>query len=1312
MKVWKRCISALLAFIMLGSSTNIALAAGTLDTETNVWSASAADIVAEHYGLASNTRLAAVISNGAIRSGAAYQAAAPYSNGTAEKQDLTAVDYINKVFYVKEYEADGCTWLPAEAELVAEGEVQESFALTEEACYYNDVEYYASEAFTYDGNSYTIKVTYELSVDIDLEEQQRILEIPAHLGQAVKNIDKTLSGMWYNLQSFGSMIPSLYSMLSMSYEVEQTTTTTEEVDGEMVETTVTELVQEPFFKEEEHAAEIAAITALYNEYMQTPEDPKLDMFVVCDDSLNSTDSGLTYAMKNGEKVRDTSAALYEKLEVLSKSSRLTSLYARLKTLDPALYSSLKTMYRLLNGFVGSAAKEGTLATLKNPDNWSIIEPEVQASIFKENYDAEEFARLEASCYSLRNVTYRVPTAVDETLVAGRVETSCKITTYDITVTAYAKVTDEGVGNDALIDLTPYTDTVTLLAGSAPEEVEEAVRGLGLEDYALKKWNEENADYQIGTGYYTRSKTVLKENLQSDIPDYVIIYEPNYYTVKTDYDGKLKVPFRYQLVFPENTEDDGWYDYTVIYEDGNKIAYNQGMVFKVTSNIEVTRTTGAAKTEYRLLDFLAKDEQYNMSSEAQRILNNPALESPMLKIRVPDATTVGNIEDVEGGFYINAPEYPSGMSGMVWKAQEAVLVDGAATVQKVPVSGDRADWVTAGFTHVNVNYKMGVTRVRDGFASRKLSEEEINEYANLPHVLVQEVSAQDEALGGTSGVTARTVYNQMSSYEHLMSLLPSFFELMETDDGKNAILRMQARENETAKGVNGEKLGCGGWSSTSEEPAIYKYLKMCQDSNFSVAAYYQMGYEDEMSEQAMLMADCLEALTGDPGFHTLLDTFGMLDKKQDIKALVPDLRELSDNLDSPHKSLKINDPQFSVLIEDILAAKGKTRAYQDASSICAYTTVRKNGENSGSIQVILQVDNFERTYSLGYLLDTVEGSERYHTLTAEEEAALDREINAMKLACGITSGTEKFYDTSLDDVPRAGDKLKGSKNVNLTYTAKNYVVTIDGVPDKEYRATFRYGSDYVIPLPAKSKRPSDKTYYQYTFLDENGEVFDTRAVENGTTGSFAFTENQLLTLFSNGGYVIYREEQKVKGKPSLALNPKLSNEMIRGAEVDKRNMMLFLDVHPDGINMDEYLEQVVPVVENATLRTIEIYDASGMRLGSYSLISTGSIVRYTIEDIYGKRIELEYTVIMMGDVNGDGLCNSEDVSLTTDVYFLEKDKKGNYIDEFPLSAVGALAANMNNNKQIDTNDAWKIRSKALYWDGDTKQSQIIYRSVLK
>ncbi len=1313
MKAWKRCFAALLAFIMMFTSANVSFAAGKLDAETNVWSATAADIVAEHYGLASNPRLVAVLCNAAIDTGAAYQAAAPYQNGTSGKEDLLAVDYRSKTFYVQSYEeTEGYAWLPVEAVLIAEGQEQESFALTESVSFYNDVEYYASQAFTYQGNSYTIQVTYQLELTLDTDEQQRLLDIPAHIGQSVKNVDKTLSGMWYYLDEFGGMIPSLYALLSMSTRVEKTVVTTTEVEGKKVESTATEIVEEPFFDPEEHAAEIAAIQALYNEYMSDPADPKLDMFTVCDNSLSSSDSSLRYAMDHGAEIKETAAALYEKLAVLSDSVQLNSIYVKLKDLAPDLYASLKNFYKRLNKFVGTAGSQGDLAILKDDANWTMLDPEVQAAMFREEYTAQDFAQLEAAASGLRNVTYEAPTADDQTMVAAEVTLSCDIITYDITVTAYAKVVGEGVGNQELQELPTYTGTITLLEGTTPEEVELAVKELGLEDDALNGWNGLNSAYEIAPGPYLRSQTLLTEPLQSNVADYGIWYEPNYYELKTDFAGKLKVPYGYQMEFPICTEEDGWYDYVVTLEDGSKVTYNQGYVYTVKANAEVARTTGAAKFEYRLLDYLAEDQQYDFSDEAKRILLSSAIESPVLKIRVPDGSTVTEIEKTDGGFYIKADDYPSGMAGMSWKPYIATLMDGDSVVEEVLFSNGKASWTTAGFTHVNVSYCMQVTRVKSGFASRELTSEEIEEYANLPHTLVQEIDRQHQALSGSGENTAKTVYQKMASKEKFMKLLPRFYEKMETDAGRNAVLQIQGQEDEKVKGVNGEILGKGGWSATSDELAIYKYLKLCAGANWSVAAYYQMEKTEEMSDQALLLANCLEAMLVDPGVLDFAEEMEMLEDLEQIKGLPANLRELADGLRGPNEYLLINNSQFASLISEILQAKGKTQSYSGADSLYAYRGVSRNGENAGSLFVSVQVGNYEKNTTIGYALETVEGSERYHLFTDDEASALQQMLAEMKRSCGYDENKAVFYDLSATTVPAAGAKLGVNETVSFIYTPKTYTVTISGVSTAEYMETFQYGSDYVIDLPAKSQKTNAKTYYRYILPDENGDLLAEFSVENGTTASFAFTEDQLPALFPAGGYVIYREELKTEGKPFLTLKPKLSNEKIRGYEVDNRNEILFLDVHPDGINMDEYLEQVVPAVENANLRSIEIYDATGLRLGSYSLISTGSTVRYLYEDVYRKLYEKNYLIVMMGDVNGDGRNTDADVSQAMEIYFLEKNKKGEYIEPFPLDEAAALAANMNNNKTIDSNDAWIIRSKALYWNADKKQSQIIYRSVLR
>ena len=1293
MRVWKRCIAALLALIMMFTSANFGFAAGRLDEETNLWSATAAAIVAERYGVLSNAKVAAVLGNGAINSGAEYSVAAPYHNGTEGKSDLIAVDYRGKVFYVDSYMTEGYLWVPVEAELLADGEVQETFALTESVTYYNNVEYYAEQAFTYDGNHYTIEVTYELALNIDAAEQQRILEIPMHLGQAVRNIEKTLSGMWYDLYTFEQMIPSLNELQNKTLPAAK--------DGE---------AGEPFFKADEHAAELAAITALYAEYTKDAAALHLDMFDICDESLITADSGLVYAIEHGDTVRDTAAALYEKLLVLAESQRLNSLLSQLKGVDSELHAKLKNLYRYLDRFVGTASKEGSLEILKNNDNWSILDESVQARVFKEDYDTAEFAALETAVSGMRNVAYTVPAVSEEPITATKVSISCEIVTCDVTVTVTAQVCDPETGE--LKSLAAYSDTVTLLQGTVPEDVVDAVEELGLEDTALARWNSVSEDYQIGLGHYDRAVTTLEESLQSDLT-YEISYTPKTYEVKTNFAGKLQVPFGYRLTLPEYDGEDGWYDYHVTYADGKKDSHNQGMTFVVNADATIEQTKGAAKFAYRILDFLAEDSRYEVSDAAAKILKNAAVKSPELKIRIPDTKVFGEIVNTGSGFYVEAADCPSGISGMTWKLDAVTLYDGINKVQDVAVSGGKASWETAGFTHVIAHYSLHITKLS---FTQKLTDEELTEYINLPHVLTQEIVQQNEALSGDTGITGKTMLAAMKEREGIMTLLPSFGEFMTSAEGKNAILRLSGSENANVKGANGEKLGYGGWSATSDEPAIYKYLKLCDDADWSVATYYQEGYYEKLAEQSLLMADCLEDILKDPGFIEVLELFNVADKKKEIEDIVPELRELSTAMKGPNSHLNLKHTQIHDLVAACLEAEGKTRAYEAADSLYATTTLRRNGENSGSLQVTVQVGNVEKTLTMGYELETVVGSDRFHAMTAAEAETLHKFIDDAKASGNIDDYTEQFYDlAAVGTVFGEGDALYHNEVISLIYTPKTYVVTIKGVSTDKYMETIHYngGESYVIDLPAKSDDPAEKSYYQYIFPNKGGDDA-VRNVANGTAGHYGFSEKDLLTLFTGGSYSVIRKELRIKGDPEVSFKPKLSAELIRGAQVDRKNHYFYLDAVPTGLTCGQLLEQLNPVVENGGVKAITLTTPYGYVLEEDDLVVTGTKLHYVLQDVFGKEYDSnlnEFVIIMMGDVNGDGLCDDSDLDKIIGIYFLETDKKGNYVEPFPLTTIESLAANMNNSKKIDSNDAWIIRSKSLYWNADKKQHQIIYRSVL-
>ena len=1292
MKIWKRCAAALLALIMMVTSVSFGFAAGRIDGETGIWSATAAEIVAEKYGYADDRHVTAILASPAVNAGFEYTAEVPYENGTEGKQDLLVVDYLNKVVYARSFESGGLRWIPEEAVLSAEGAVQETFTLTESVSYYNNEEFYASAPFAYEGKSYTIEVTYSLPLNIDVAEQQRILDIPAHLMQAVENIDTTVVRMRSNLYLFEREIPTLHKMLTMYLPAEE---------GEE---------PEPFFDYEKHAAEIDAIVSLFAEYTKNVDEQQLDMFALSTDCMESELSALAYAMEHGANVRDTAKVLYERLQVLDDSQRLRSLLSQLKKIDTEAHTSLKALYKYMGRIMAP------LEELQSDDSWTILDEAVQASIFAEDYTPDELDALSATVSALSG--YIAPQADGETIIAAEVPVFCEIITHDVGITVSAKVVGEGVGNAELTELTPYTDTIRVLDGVTQQELDAAILDTGVEDEALLYWNGLNDAYKIDESHYVRTPFSLGGVLTSDI-NYTIDYTPEEYTVSTNYGVTLNVPFGYLLELPVCVDGDGWYDYRVIFTGGGEVSYNQGSVFAVESDIEIIRTTGTAKFEYRVLDYLADDPQYGMNDLAKKILYNTALNSPMVRIRVP-GENISPIVDTGAGFYVKVEKLASGMAGMTWMVDLATLYDGKSVVQNVPVENGKASWETAGFTHLMIDHSMMITRVRDGALSRPLSESEINEYANLPYNLSAEVSAQQRALSGDERGTAKSTLEMMEDYEFIMSLLKNndereFFEYMSTAAGKNAIRLLTSSESMDVKGVNGEPLGKGGWSKyNTEMAALFYYLRKCESADWSVATYYEHGYYEALAHHAALMAKCLQDIVDDAGFIAAAKAGGYSSQVQSLKNVIPVLRDMAENMKGPNAILDVSHARFPSLIADLLAAEGNVRSYDNASTIYAYETVRRNGENFGSLQVTVQKDNIARTEAIDYELETVNGSERYHIVTAEEAAFLQSFVAEAEADLDLDAEEKQYHDCYANgSIPNAGEHLKGSKDVIFLYTPKTYTVTIDGVPTSEYMETFRYGDPYTIDLPAKNDAAMPSIYYEYTFYDENGEVMDVVGVENGSVGHFTFTKERLPKLFPYGTYVIYRKECIENGVPTTLLKPQLTAEWIRGAVEDKWNRMLFLDALPSGLTYERFKEQVQLVVQNGKLLTFEILDAEGYELKSDALVATGMTIHHVMENVYGKEVEGNlngYTIIMMGDVNYDGKCDDADARAVAETYFLERDKEGKYIEPPELNF--RLAANMNNNATLDSNDAWFIRSKVLHWNGQWNKHQITYRTVLR
>lgn len=1312
MKVWKRCMAAVLSFVIFFTNCNISIAAGTYDAEDHIWTGSKAEIVADYYGL--DSREKDILQNKSIDRGYEHILFTPYDNETKGKKNMVAVDYVNKKIYAKAKYTGGCSWLPETAVLSAEGEEVETLTLTQVTCFYDGVEYSASQAFTYNGNSYKVEVRYKLYVEVSQEEQTRLLEIPMILAQTSRNLETNLIGLRMDAGKLGEMTPALAELLTLELPKKAETETSQTAVTDAGETEVTpeegveaeseeaagqqqtlpkepEIVMEPAFDPVEQAAEIQAIKALRDQYQA---NNALTIYKLSDEYRTSGKGILEFTFEKGARILQESEELYGYVVTLKESSRLKQVCRELYNLNPELYDQLRYLQVILKGLVGTTNKPGELTGLQDADNWKILGDDVKARIFADSYSKEDFEALESMMYGLKNSKMEMPVIESETLVATEVGASCKITTCQVNVTLKAETTSGELEDGELYELEPFTTTLTLLEGTEKEALTKAIEKNGIEKNALSAWNAINSHYMINTANYNREENGLPDKLAGDL-EYVISYIPKYYQVKTNFRGNDSLPYGYLMELPASTDEEISYEYIVENSDGAKLSLNEGVTYKITDAVTISQQEGSEKTEYRLYDFLINDSRYAMSDEVKEILSSAAVNSPTLKIRVPDGSTVGEVICEDGVYRIEAEDFGAGILGMKWEPYMALVMDGEELLEEVEFHDGVATWTTGGFTHVRVSYRLKIEKVKDGIMNRPLDETEDVLYAlNLPDSLVKHTVEQNFVLSGEKGVTVKNIYKEMTAVADMMgnemirNTLPG---AVETDDAKDGVLQLFGSEQKIIKGQKNQTLGYGAWNTANDELALYSYLKLCADTNWSLAAFYEKGLYQKVKEQSVILADCLEKVIRDPKFLRTLESVGMTNKVQQIEKLIPALRELAEKISGPHPAINMESEGFTELIERLLSMEGTTSSIDSSDGIYAYTSIRRNGERGGSLTVSVQVGSkMAKTREISYIME-----DNSHNLTEEEAAKVQEYITELEALCGMTEEEKMYYDVLCTSIPKAGDSVKKNEIVSLNYQPKKYSVTIAGVPSSEYEQTFKYKSDYVITLPAYSSDAEDSNYVRY-WIDEETSV----KVANGTEGYYAFTKEDLTTRFVDGHYEIRMEViERLSGlevSPSVVTN----GELIRGSASDLENKILYLDSTPEGLTEAQFKQLVKFNYGDGKTAEITIENAN-RDPANQKYLANGSEVCCLVEDDNGDIHENWFTVIIMGDVNKNGKVDSNDISMIVKNYL------GDTGEQETDEAAG-LAADMNRNKKLwDSNDALQIMKKISSWSEETNQ----YKSVL-
>lgn len=149
--------------------------------------------------------------------------------------------------------------------------------------------------------------------------------------------------------------------------------------------------------------------------------------------------------------------------------------------------------------------------------------------------------------------------------------------------------------------------------------------------------------------------------------------------------------------------------------------------------------------------------------------------------------------------------------------------------------------------------------------------------------------------------------------------------------------------------------------------------------------------------------------------------------------------------------------------------------------------------------------------------------------------------------------------------------------------------------------------------------------------------------------------------------------------------------IRGAAVDEEKGMIVIDVSFEGISESE-LQTALDSDYTGTTKTVVFGN-----LTSDGLIKTGSTYTVTAKNTLTGETDVKvYTIIVLGDVNSDGLSNAFDAYMITQVR----------LGDVTASELQSLAGDANNDGSVNAFDSTKIINKRLEeWSNNTYQSAL-------
>lgn len=666
-KLFKRVQAMVLVVAMLLSVSNLglflgvsAIEAGQTNTKTD------GQLVAESYGELSAAEKA-LLSSGYLV-GETYTYTAPDAD-----DGLIEVDIDTKKITADTYTDGIYVWKPVSAKIMVGDVEKENVTLT------NGV-----GTYTYGQNSFSVKVTYQVTLNVDAALQEKLLNAPAWLKQGVLNLD-AISAQSGNLYILEQAMPKLVELA---------------LNGVSTPLGAAKL-EEP-----------ANSYVLELNTQMTANGGKLNLSVIAE-AYDGSLSKAEYLLAHGAEVKAELIASVDKFTAISTT--VTKLKGSLGFMIEGGHISQEVANQLTT-FANIAKNLADALTSVAADSWSALDDQLVKDA------GVDYVKLDALVKEIdltKAQGAKVAENIKTTLLLDTTDITYNMNAYNVSVKVVLKTADGITGSTELKTAKTVDGKVlTFAMGTTAAEIEAAAK-----DY-IDATVAGMTTYGYVAEHFTVNKSALPATLEADA-EYVITITPNNYTIDFDYETDLTVPYGYKLLLAPHANGALSYDYKV-----NGANRPQGAIVTILDNTTVSREEGKAYEFITLAEVVAN--QYFSGKTEAGILTSDAILPGNVVISARHPGQADGLVSISGDTLTALP-FASNYKGLIWQPYSYTVVYGGRTETEF----DGTATLPTYYDSVEVSYRLTLTSAFEA--------SEINALLALPAQLVAEAKAQKSVL---------------------------------------------------------------------------------------------------------------------------------------------------------------------------------------------------------------------------------------------------------------------------------------------------------------------------------------------------------------------------------------------------------------------------------------------------------------------------------------------------------------------------------------------------------------------------------------